>query len=239
MSSPMSTGPTGTGPAGTWPPIPPNPPDPPFPRHTPWLPEPRPTAPGPVSASASLMVGTRDWLGERLLDQRVVALAGELDAEAVNHAVAAFALLDANGDDPVHLRLSGVSADLDTVFPVVDALDLMGVPVHATCVGTLTGAAIALLAVADQRTAGPHALLQLGEPRSPRGIPGREVEARAAEFTRRLHGLQERIAAACGRPVEEVAADMRAGKLLTAEEAVEYGLVDSAEPARRRRPLSS
>jgi ATP-dependent Clp protease protease subunit len=217
----------------TWPPLPPNPPDPPFPRHTPWLPEPRPTAPGPVSASASLMVGAPDWLGERLLDQRVVALAGELDAETVNHTVAALALLDANGDDPVRLRLSGVSADLDTVFPVVDALDLMGVPVHATCVGTLTGAAIALLAVADQRIAGPHALFQLSEPRSPGGIPGREIEARAAEHGRQLRRLQERLAAACDRPVEQIAADMRSGRLLTAQEGVEYGFLDAAEPVRR------
>jgi ATP-dependent Clp protease protease subunit len=222
-----------SAPMGTWPPLPPSPPDPPLPRHTPWLPEPRPVGPGPVSASASLMVGQRDWLDERLLDQRVVALAGELDAETVNRTVASLALLDAGGDDPVRLRLSGVSADLDTALPIVDALDLMGVPVHATCVGTLTGAAIALIAVADHRTAGAHAILQLIEPRTPSGIPGREVEARAAEHAARLRGLQERLAEACGRPVEQIASDMRSGRLLSAAEARDYGLVDVAEPTRR------
>jgi ATP-dependent Clp protease, protease subunit len=228
MSASMST-----GAAGTWPPLPPNPPEPPFPRHTPWLPEPRPVAPGPVSASASLTIGTGDWLGERLLAQRVVALAGELDAETVNRTVAALALLDAEGDEPVRLRLSGVRADLDTALPLVDALDLMGVPVHATCVGTLTGAAVALLAVADRRSAGPHVILQLSEPRTLGGIPGREMEVRAAEHAARLRALQERLAEACRRPVEEIAADMRAGRLLTAQEAVAYGLADDAEPARR------
>jgi ATP-dependent Clp protease, protease subunit len=231
MSRPM-----GSGSSATWPPLPPSPPDPPFPRHTPWLPEPRPVGPGPVSASASLVVGERDWLAERLLDQRMVALAGELDAETVNRAVAALALLDAAGDEPVRLRLSSVSADLDTALPIVDALDLMGVPVHATCVGTLTGAAIALLAVADHRTAGAHAILQLVEPREPGGIPGRELEARAAEHAARLRSLQERLAEACGRPMEQVAADMRAGRLLSATEAREYGLVDDAEPTRRSSP---
>ena len=233
MSRPMGTGPAGTGSAGTWPPLPPSPPEPPVPRHTPWLPEPRPVAPGPVSASASLIVGPPDWLGERLLGQRVVALSGELDPETVNRTVAALALLDAEGDDPVRLRLSSVSADLDTALPIVDALDLMGVPVHATCLGTLTGAAIALLAVADKRTAGAHAVLQLTEPRAPGGIPGRELEARAAEHAARLRSLQERLAEACGRPVEEIAADMRSGRLLGAAEARDYGLVDVAEPPGR------
>jgi ATP-dependent Clp protease protease subunit len=186
-----------------------------------------------VSASASLVVGQPDWLGERLLEQRVVALAGELDDETVNRTVAALALLDAEGDDPVRLRLSGVSADLDTALPLVDALDLMGVPVHATCVGTLTGAAVALLAVADHRTAGAHAVVHLTEPRAPGGIPGREVEARAAEHAARLRSLQERLAEACGRPVDQIAADMRSGRLLSAAEARDYGLVDAAEPTRR------
>jgi ATP-dependent Clp protease protease subunit len=186
-----------------------------------------------VSASASLVVGGNDRLGERLLDQRTLALAGELDEEAVNRAVAALALLDAEGDEPVRLHLSGVTADLDAALAIVDALDLMGVPVHTTCVGTLTGAAVALLAVADSRTAGAHALLQLTEPRPPSGIPGRAVEARAAEHAARLRSLQERLAQACGRPVEEIAADMHAGRLLGAQEALEYGLVDVAAPARR------
>ena len=47
------------------------------------------------------MIGASDWLGQRLLDRRVVALSGELDDEAVNHAVAQLGLLDATGDAPV------------------------------------------------------------------------------------------------------------------------------------------
>jgi ATP-dependent Clp protease protease subunit len=215
-----------TMPHGTFPPLPPHPPEPPRPRHDPWHPEPRPPAPGAASASAALVVGGGDWLAERLLDQRVVTLSGELDTDAVNRAVAELALLDATGDDPVRLRLSGVGADLEGALTLVDALDLVGVPVHATSLGTLSGPAVAVLAVADRRVAGAHAMVRLCEPRAPRGVPGREVEAWAAEHARQLRRLQERLAAACGRSVDEVAADMRAGRLLDAEEARAYGLVD-------------
>lgn len=220
-----------TMPRSTWPPLPPHPPEPPRPRRTPWLPEPRPTAPGPVSASAALVVGAGDWLAERLLEQRMVTLSGDLDTDVVNRTVAELALLDATGDGPVRLQLSGVSADLDVALTLVDALDLMGAPVHATCLGVLSGPAVAVLAVADRRAAGAHAAVRLSEPRAPRGVPRHEVEVWAAEHTRQLHRLQERLAAACGRPVGEVAADMRAGRLLDAEEARAYGLLDAAEPA--------
>lgn len=213
-------------PSNTWPPLPPEPPEPPRPRHSPWLPEIRP--PVPAGASASVVIGAPDWLAQRLLDQRVVALSGELDDEAANRAVAQLGLLDATGDAPVSLRLSGVSADLGATLTLVDALDLMGAPVHATCLGTLSGPAVALLAVADRRVVGRHATLHLCEPRSAHGIPGREVEILAAEHGRQLRRLQERIAEACGRPADEIAADMRAGKLLTAGEAQAYGLVDAA-----------
>jgi ATP-dependent Clp protease, protease subunit len=215
-----------TMPHSTFPPLPPHPPEPPRPRHDPWHPEPRPLTPGAASASAALVVGGGDWLAERLFDQRVVTLSGELDTDAVNRAVAELALLDATGNDPVRLRLSGVGADLEGALTLVDALDLVGVPVHATSLGTLSGPAVAVLAVADRRVAGAHAMVRLCEPRAPHGVPGHEVEAWAAEHARQLRRLQERLAAACGRSVDEVAADMRAGRLLDAEEARAYGLVD-------------
>jgi ATP-dependent Clp protease protease subunit len=174
-----------------------------------------------------------DWLAERLLDQRVVALAGELDAETANRAIAALALLDASGDEPVRLRLSGVRAGLEIVLGLVDALDLMGAPVHVTALGTLTGPAIALLAAGDVRTAGPHALLQLADPQPPPGVRGWDVEAWAADHARQVRRLHERLARASGRRVEEIAADMHAGRLLTTQEAQAYGLVDTAAPSRR------
>jgi ATP-dependent Clp protease, protease subunit len=227
-----------TRPTGTWPPVPPAPPLPEPPRipPSPWQPEPRPPAPGPVSASASVVVPPGDWLAERLLDRRVVTLAGQLDAGTANRAVAELALLDASGDEPVQLRLSGVSADLDTALTLVDALDLMGVPVHATVLGTLAGAAVALVAVADRRVAGPHAVVELREPRAAaHTTPGQDLPARAAEHARQVRRLQERLAEACGRPVDDVVADMRAGRLLGAEEAREYGLVDDVAAPRRPR----
>jgi ATP-dependent Clp protease protease subunit len=219
-----------------WPPVPP---DPPHPLRTPWHPEPaapRPAAP-PSSPGWSLIAGTEpDWLTERLVGRRLVALAGELDRDAANRVVSELALLDASGDEPVTLRLTGLSADLDSALTVVDALDMMGVEVHATCLGTITGAAVAILAVAGRRIAGLHATVQLREPRSRHHVAGPDLEAHAEQHQRQLRGLQERIATACHRPVDTVIEDMRAGRLLTAEQARDYGLIDSLADRAARPP---
>ncbi len=205
------------------------------PRRTPWQPDPNLPSPLPSSPSQSRLVESHpDWLGERLLDQRVVSLAGPLDADAANRAAASLALLDASGDDPVELRLCDVDADLDIALTLVDTLDLMGVPVHATCLGEISGLAIAILAVADRRTAARHATLHLREPRTQWSGHAGDVAIHAEHYQRRLRLLQERVARACRRPVDAVAADMRAGHILTAEEAHGYGLLDTvaAGPSR-------
>ncbi|MBV8993199.1 MAG: ATP-dependent Clp protease proteolytic subunit, partial [Pseudonocardiales bacterium] len=184
------------------------------PRRTPWQPDPGPPRlPSTPSQWGVVDPDHDDWLAQRLLDRRMVTLTGRLDSATANRAVATLALLDASGDDPVELRLCDVDADLDIVLTLLDALDLMSVPVRATCLGELTGPAVAILAVADHRTAGPHATLHLREPRTQLRGHASDVTAHAEDHQRRLRLLQERIAQACHRPVDTVAADMRVGRI--------------------------
>jgi ATP-dependent Clp protease, protease subunit len=109
---------------------------------------------------------------------------------------------------------------------VVDALDMMRVEVHATCLGTITGAAVAILAVADRRTAGPH---HDGAARAPSPPPRRRTRPAHPRRTPPAQAAWAAggIATACHRLVDTVIADMRAGRLLTAEQARDYGLIDS------------
>ncbi|NGP07031.1 ATP-dependent Clp protease proteolytic subunit [Rhodococcus sp. 14C212] len=192
----------------------------------PWQPEPPPPASAPAQYT-SLVARGPDWLAERLFDQRIVRLTGRLDHEAANHAAATLALLDASGDDPVQLWLHDVEADLDTATTLLDTLDLMGVPIRASCLGTLTGAALALLAAADRRTAAPHATFHLREPRTTCDGPAATVDTQVDRYRKQLRALQQRLADVCRRPVEEIAEDMRAHRILTAEQARDYGLIDA------------
>jgi ATP-dependent Clp protease protease subunit len=206
-----------------WPP--PTPPSvPPF--HTPWQPDPGlPAAPMPVTSVGS--AGGPDWLAERLFDERIVSLTGRLDAEAVNRAAASLALLDASGDDEVQLWLHGVDADVDAAATLLDTLDLMGVPLHVHCRGDVRGTAIALLAPANRRTAAAHTSFHLREPRTSCTGPASDVAIAAEQHEQQLRRLQQRIADSCRRPVDTVIADMRDHRILTADEARDYRLIDT------------
>src|SRR4030095_2261473 len=91
--------------------------------------------------------------------------------------------------------------------------------------GTMGGPAVLAYAAAERRAAHLNSTFQLREPRM-------RAEGRATEIAVQVERQQQlfarcvaRLAEATGEPAETVQSDLRAGRLLSAEEAVAYGLV--------------
>jgi len=197
-------------------------------------PHPQPRPPAPLPGPGPLRPGTGFRLEEsavtleladRLLQRRILMLAGPLDQDAATRATAQLMLLDADSRQPVELHLSCPDGDLDAALMLADTLDLMRAPVTVTARGTVGGPALAVLAAADRRLAHPHAMLVLREPRGTASGRADELAIAAEQHARRVRDLCRRLATATGRDVEAVAADLRQGRVLTAAEAVEYGLL--------------
>ena len=74
-------------------------------------------------------------MARRLLAQRVVLLHGPLDDFSVTRVAAELMTLDAEGDDPVTLRVDCGEAALAPALTLMDVVELMGVPVRALCLG--------------------------------------------------------------------------------------------------------
>jgi ATP-dependent Clp protease, protease subunit len=165
-------------------------------------------------------------LRERLFERRVVILNMRLDDESAAEAAAALMTLDATGDDKVQLLLNCTGGTYDAAFTIMDVIDLLGVPVHATCMGAVEGPSVGVLAVADRRVAAPHSRLRLCEPSS--AFEGRagDVARWAEEQRRQQERFCARLAAAMQRPARWVTDAMRTGRTLDVHEAVRYGLVD-------------
>lgn len=186
--------------------------------------EPQQPWPGPPSEPG---VPVAPWLEERLFDRRIVMMHGTLDGNAATRTVAALMALDAAGTDEIKLHMSTPDGELTAAFAIVDALDMVHAPVHAVVTSRVGGAAIAVLAAADRRLAYRHASVRICEPPGARVVgTADEVAAAAGAYLRELEELAERISAVTGRPRSRVEDDLSAGRALTAEEALEYGLID-------------
>jgi ATP-dependent Clp protease protease subunit len=183
----------------------------------PWLP------PGPVGGGHEPL---SDVLARRLLAERVVLLHGPLDEFSGTRVSAELMTLDADGDEPVTLRVDCADAGLAPALTLMDVIELLGVPVRALCLGQVGAGAIGVVAVCAHRAAMPSTRFSLCEPATELQAHVRNVaqwaELRADERRR----FCARVGAATGRPATAVEEDLGHGRFLGAAEAVEYGLLD-------------
>ncbi|MGO9658669.1 MAG: ATP-dependent Clp protease proteolytic subunit [Acidimicrobiales bacterium] len=193
----------------------------------PWEPSPpgRPEGPPAPARPAGLWSGAPS-LEAQLLDRRVVRLWGPLDDASVGRACAEMMALDATGDAAVQLYVGSSGGPLHLALTLIDTMDLLGVPVHVTCLGRAQGAVIGVVAAGARRAAAPHAQFYLSEPEV--SVSGRasQLAAWADHHRAQLERFVQRLAEATGRPAEHVEADLSIGRWLDAEQARQYGLVD-------------
>ena len=230
---------TGSDPRPTHSSLPPFPPDLPDPGRPPGY---RP--PGdPVVAPHSFLPdpGLSSDLHDRLLHQRRILVNGFLDDALATRTAAELMYLDGSGDDPIELHLSCPDGELGAANALADTLDLVGVAVRATCLGSIGGPALGPFTAASHRTASMSATFHLRDPRVESSGTSADLEAFAARHRREVDALHRRIAAAAGQSVERVAADFAAGVVLDADEARRYGIVHDVRrgkpaPVTRLRP---
>jgi ATP-dependent Clp protease protease subunit len=187
------------------------------------------TAPSPPAFAAP---GAADLL----LERRIVLADGHLDGLRATELSARLMMLDVAGNEPVALHLRTPDGDLEAAFALADTIGILGCPVHALVAGQAGGPALLVLAAAGRREMTPHATLRLTEPRAHLDGGAEEVAAAEEEHRRRLDAYYARLAEVSGREMDEIRQDARAGRLLTAEQAVGYGLADAVVRAAPSRP---
>ena len=168
------------------------------------------------------------WLEERLFDQRIVMVRGPLTQQAATGIAAALLTLDAAGPAPVQLHVASAAGELAAAHAVMDVIDAMAAPVHAVVTSEAGGAVLAVLAAAERRSAYRHARFKLAEPRSA-GLTGTadEVAAAAGQHLRELEEVVLRLVAVTGQTRSRIEDDLSSGRVLSAAEAREYGLIDA------------
>jgi ATP-dependent Clp protease protease subunit len=174
-----------------------------------------------------------DAIRASLFDRRVVLLSRRLDAETTNRVAAELMTLDALGDEPIELQIDCAEGELEAALSLMDVIDLVGVPVRATARGLVGGPAVGVLAVSAHRQATQHASFRLSEPKASFSGNAVDLAQWADHSLERSRLFCHRLAAAVHRPEEHVEADVAAGRFLSAEGALAYGLIDEISGSRR------
>jgi ATP-dependent Clp protease protease subunit len=164
-------------------------------------------------------------IDDRLLARRIVTVAGALDDATATRVAGQLLLLDRE-PGPVTLHLGCSEAELSAALALADTVDLVSAPVHTTVRGTLPAPALAVLCASDLRAAHRHAMFLLSLPRAQATGSATDVAGRAARHAHQVTQLSLRVADVTGRAPGEVAEELGGpGRLLTAEEARSFGLV--------------
>jgi ATP-dependent Clp protease protease subunit len=193
-----------------------------------WLPgDPQPPAP-PRTDPLPPAVGypePRVDLAEQLWRRRVVVLSGRLDYPSAEAAIGRVLLADADGPEPIQLHVHCPDGDLDAAVVLAEMLQLVRARVIAVATGTVGGPVVGAYAAARVRRAHPNARFALTEPRATFHGRGSRIATDVELQADQLRFLQRTIAAATGLDPADVAADMQASRILTAEQAARLGLV--------------
>jgi ATP-dependent Clp protease, protease subunit len=175
----------------------------------------------------------------RLLKERIVFLGTPID-DAVGNLIMA-QLLHLESEDPdkdINLYVNSPGGDITSLFAIYDTMQYIKPDVSTICMGQAASAAavLVLAGTKGKRYALPHSRILLHQPHG--GAQGQavDIEIQAKEITRYRKLLDQLISEHTGQTIEKVGKDTDRDYILTAEEAVEYGVVDEVITSRKIKP---
>ena len=181
-------------------------------------------------------------LYSRLLRERIIFLGTPVDDTVANLVCAQMLFLESEEPDKeIHLYINSPGGDITALFAIYDTLKFIKPDVSTFCYGQAASAAAVLLAAGapGKRFALPHARILLHQPWG--GVEGQasDIELQAKEILRMRDLLTSMLAEDTGQTHEKVTKDTDRDFIMTADEAVAYGVIDEVITARSIAPLEA
>jgi ATP-dependent Clp protease protease subunit len=188
-------------------------------------------------------LGERGWdLFSRLLKDRIVFLGTPIDDDLANVVIAQLLFLESEDPDKdVMMYVNSPGGEVSAGLAIYDTMQCLRCAVATFCVGQAASMASFLLAAGakGKRFALPHARILLHQPWG--GVEGQasDIELQAREILRMRDLLSGMLAEDTGQTQEKVAQDTDRDFIITADEAVTYGIIDEVITARSVAPLEA
>ncbi|MFF4274552.1 ATP-dependent Clp protease proteolytic subunit [Streptomyces sp. NPDC001536] len=174
----------------------------------------------------------------KLLEERIVFLGTPVDDTSANDVMAQFMHLEYQDPDrDISLYINSPGGSFSAMSAIYDTMRFVSCDVETICLGQAGSSAAVLLAAGTpgKRFALPGARVVIHQPSLPQPVEGQasDLAIQAEELARVRFRLEEMLVRHTGRTHEQVTADIERDKILDAQEAVEYGLVDRIVPSRK------
>ena len=173
----------------------------------------------------------------KLFEDRIIFLGTPITDEIANAVMAQLLCLQSmDSDRDISIYINSPGGSFTALTAIYDTVRYIKPDVQTVCLGQAASAAAVLLAAGTpgKRLALPNSRIIIHQPAT-EGTYGQssDIEIQANEILRLRELLEKMIADASGKSQEEVSRDIERDKFLTAEQAVEYGLIDSVLESRK------
>ncbi|GLU48565.1 putative ATP-dependent Clp protease proteolytic subunit-like protein [Nocardiopsis ansamitocini] len=169
----------------------------------------------------------------RLLSERIIFVGTAIDDGVANVVMAQLLHLEAeSAEQDIHLYINSPGGSATALTAIYDTVQYVRPDVATVCMGQAASAAAVLLAAGapGKRSALRHARVLLHQPSGSAQGQASDLEIQAAEVLRVRAEVEAILSAHTGQSVQTLREDTDRDKILTAEQAKEYGIIDQVIP---------
>jgi len=172
----------------------------------------------------------------RLLSERIVFLGTEIDDGVANVVMAQLLHLESSGSDQdINLYINSPGGSFAALTAIYDTMQFVRPDVATICLGQASSAAAVLLAAGarGKRSVLPHAKVSLHQPSSQARGTLPDLAVQAKEVAKVRAEMDEILSRHTGQPAAKIRRDTDRNKTFSAQEAIEYGLIDTVVTSRK------
>lgn len=173
----------------------------------------------------------------RLLKERIIFLVGPVDDHSANLVVAQLLFLESeNPDKDIYFYINSPGGSVTAGMSIYDTMKFIKPDVQTLCLGQAASMGAFLLSAGTKgkRFALPNSRIMIHQPLISGGLGGQasDIEIHARELLKLKEKLNKILADHTGKSIEEVARDTDRDNFMSAQEAMEYGLIDKVITSR-------
>lgn len=174
----------------------------------------------------------------KLFEDRIIFLGVQVDDASADDVMAQLLVLEAQDPDGlITLYINSPGGSFTALTAIYDTMQFIRPQIQTVCLGQAASAAAVLLAAGSpgKRLALPNSRVLIHQPALQGGgyAQASDIEIHANEMVRMREWLEDTLASHTGQDVETVRNDIERDKILTAQQALEYGLVDQVLESRK------